>query len=76
MLMGMGLLMAEDRLDEHFAGYGPTLTTKELGEILGVSEPTVRRWLAQGVVPAYKIGTSWVTYRDEVRDWLREQRNQ
>lgn len=71
----MGLSMA-DRLDEQFAPYGSTLSTKELGEVLGVSEQTVRRWLAEGIIPAYKVGPSWVAFTAEVRDWLREQRNQ
>lgn len=71
----MGLLMGS-RLDDLFAPYGEHLTTKELGEIFGVSEPTVRRWLASGVIPAYKVGTSWVILAGEVRDWMEKQHNQ
>ena len=73
----MGLLMGS-RLDDLFAPYADQthLSVKDVGDLFGVSEPTARRWIAQGVIPAYKMGTSWVILTSEVRDWMQEQRNQ
>jgi excisionase family DNA binding protein len=34
------------------------VTTKELCEHLGVTEPTVRRWRNKGVIPYFTIGSA------------------
>lgn len=67
-----------DRLDELFAPYEGQkhLSVRDLVDILGVAEPTVRRWLQMGVIPGYKLGPAWVILTAEVRDWMQEQHNQ
>jgi excisionase family DNA binding protein len=36
----------------------PPLTTKQLCEFLGISEPTVIRWRKKGKIPFFQIGSS------------------
>lgn len=73
----MGLIMAS-RLDDLFAPYADQkhLSVSELADVFGVTKETVRRWLTMGVIPAYKVGASWVILTAEVRDWMEEQSNQ
>lgn len=70
--------IVSSRLDDLFAPYVDQkhLSVREVGDLLGVSEATARRWLGQGVIPAYKVGTAWVIFTAEIRDWLEEQHNQ
>lgn len=35
----------------------PLATQREVAELWGVSERTVRSWIAEGRVPAYRVGT-------------------
>ena len=63
------------RLDDLFAPYPERLTVEQLAELLGVKLTTAYTWLQKGVVPAYKVGHTWVILRDEVRDHLEARRN-
>lgn len=63
-----------NRLEEIFAAYPSTLSIEQLAEVLGVEPVTVYRWLRKGALPGYKIGNTWVIYRDEVRDFMAEER--
>lgn len=62
-------------LDDRFAELPANLTIEQLAEVLGVKRATAYQWLSRGVVPAYKLGGTWIIYRDEVRDHLRQSRN-
>ncbi|MFF5325131.1 helix-turn-helix domain-containing protein [Janibacter hoylei] len=66
------------RLDDLFAPYADQthLSVADLAVLFGVTKETVRRWLTMGVIPAYKVGASWVILTAEVRDWMEQQRNQ
>lgn len=63
------------RLEELFAPYPEHLTVEQLASVLGIKVPTAYRWLQTGLVPAYKVGQTWVILRDEVRDHLEAGRN-
>ncbi len=52
----------------------PFLTPKEVSELLQVSVFTVRRWIKQGELPAYKVGRLWRIRRSDLNEWLSEQR--
>jgi excisionase family DNA binding protein len=62
-------------LDERFAELPENLTIEQLAEVLGVKRATAYQWLNRGVVPAYKLGGTWIIYRDEVREHLIKSRN-
>lgn len=50
------------------------LTPQEVAEILRVSVYTVRRWIKEGDLPAYKVGRSWRIEEDELGRWMEGQR--
>ena len=46
------------------------LTPKEVSELLRVSVYTVRRWINDGSLPAYKVGRGWRIGKSDIEDWL------
>ena len=52
------------------------LTVEQVSTVLAVPAPTIYRWLRDGEIPAYKVGSSWVILRDEVCDHLETRHNQ
>jgi excisionase family DNA binding protein len=52
----------------------PFLTPKEVSDLLQVSVYTVRRWIKQGELPAYKVGRLWRINKDDLNQWLNQQR--
>ncbi|MCQ9165501.1 helix-turn-helix domain-containing protein [Arthrobacter sp. STN4] len=70
-----GMRVDPKYLDALFASYSERLTPQDLEAIFGMSRNTVYRWLQTGVIPAYQIEKTWLISRDEVRDWVWENRN-
>jgi excisionase family DNA binding protein len=52
----------------------PFLTPQDVSELLRVSVYTVRRWIKEGNLPAYKVGRGWRIPQSDVGAWL--ERNQ
>jgi excisionase family DNA binding protein len=50
------------------------LTPQEVADTLKVSIFTVRRWIGQKELPAYKVGRGWRIARVDFRDWLESNR--
>lgn len=46
------------------------LKIKDVAEMLNVSETTIRRWLSEGKIPAYKINQQYRFSRAEIEDWV------
>ena len=46
------------------------LTPQEVSELLRVSVYTVRRWIKEGTLPAYKVGRGWRIHESEMNAWL------
>lgn len=46
------------------------LKIKDVAELLNVSETTIRRWLAEGKIPAYKINGQYRFSRIEIESWV------
>lgn len=46
------------------------LKIKDVIELLNVSETTLRRWLAEGKIPAYRINQQYRFSRTEIEDWV------
>lgn len=57
-------------LDALFDGRKETLTVPEVAEMLGVTKPGVYKWLKDGVIPGYKLGSTWFILRDELKEAL------
>ena len=52
----------------------PFLTPQEVSDLLQVSVYTVRRWIKQGELPAYKVGRLWRINKGDLNQWLKQQR--
>jgi len=52
----------------------PFLTPKEVSNLLQVSVYTVRRWIKEGELPAYKVGRLWRIDKVDLNKWLNQQR--
>ncbi len=46
------------------------LKIKDVADLLSVSETTIRRWLAEGKIPAYRIHHQYRFSRIEIEDWV------
>jgi PTS system nitrogen regulatory IIA component len=47
---------------------------EEVSELLRVSVYTVRRWIKEGDLPAYKVGRGWRISESDLDAWLCGQR--
>jgi excisionase family DNA binding protein len=54
----------------NFMGQQPFLTPQEIADRLRVSVYTVRRWIKEGHLPAYKVGRGWRISESAIDDWL------
>ncbi len=50
------------------------LKIKDVAELLNVSEATVRRWLIEGKIPAYRIKNQDLFCRTQIESWVMNQR--
>lgn len=57
-------------IDALFEGKDKTLTVPEVAEILSVTKPAVYKWLRNGTIPGYKLGSTWFVLRDELKQTL------
>lgn len=46
------------------------LKIKDVAELLNVSETTIRRWLAKGLIPAYRLNHQFRFSRIEIENWV------
>lgn len=46
------------------------LKVRDVSKMLRVSESTVRRWLTEGKIPAYKLGNQYRFSPMEIEDWM------
>lgn len=46
------------------------LKIKDVAELLNVSETTIRRWLTDGKIPAYKLNRQYRFSRIEIENWM------
>jgi nitrogen PTS system EIIA component len=50
------------------------LKIKDVAELLNVSETTIRRWLVDGKIPAYKLNGQYRFSRIEIDNWVIDQK--
>ena len=52
------------------------LNPQEISDLLRVSVQTVRRWIKEGSLPAYKVGPRmWRIRKTDLDEWLDRQRS-
>ncbi len=50
---------------------GPLLTARTVADMLGVTSATVLRWTCNGDLPAVRLPSGQIRYRqDDLEDWL------
>ena len=62
--------MGTSRLDELFDGLPKRLRIHDVAQLLDMTDQGVQKWVRTGVIPAYKVGSTWLILRDELRDTL------
>ena len=50
------------------------LTLEQVADQLKVSIFAIRRWIHQGILPAYRVGRGWRVGRDDLDKWLETHR--
>jgi PTS system nitrogen regulatory IIA component len=50
--------------------YAMDLKIKDVAELLNVSETTIRRWLTEGKIPAYRMNHQYRFSRIEIEKWM------
>ena len=69
-------VVVADALDRLFEGLPERLSVDDLTRVLGLADRTVTyRWLRDGIVPAIKLGKSWLILRDDIKAHLRAHYN-
>ena len=69
-------IVVSDALDRLFEGLPERLTVDQLAQVLGLGDRTITyRWLRDGIVPAIKLGKTWLILRDDIKEHLRSQYN-
>ena len=70
------MIVVSDALDRLFEGLPERLTVDQLEQVLGLGDRTITyRWLRDGIVPAIKLGKTWLILRDDIKEHLRSQYN-
>ena len=49
------------------------LTVKELAEYLKIAEKTAYRFVSEGKIPAFKVGSAWRFKKDAIDAWIKSQ---
>lgn len=51
------------------------LTLKEVAEYLKLAEKTAYKLAAAGKLPGFKVGGSWRFQKEDMQQWIEEQKN-
>ncbi|MBU1852953.1 MAG: helix-turn-helix domain-containing protein [Candidatus Omnitrophica bacterium] len=52
------------------------MTVKDIADYLHMHPMTIYRYVKEGKIPAFKIGTSWRIRRDSIQKWIKESEQQ
>lgn len=52
------------------------LTIKDVADYMDVHPMTIYKYVKNGRIPAFKIGTSWRIRRDSISKWIEESEQQ
>lgn len=50
------------------------LKLKDVADLINISETTLRRWVTEGKIPAYRLNRQYRFSRPEIEDWLMQQK--
>jgi excisionase family DNA binding protein len=49
------------------------MTVRELAEYLKIAEKTAYRFVAEGKIPGFKVGSAWRFRKKEIDEWIKKQ---
>ncbi len=52
------------------------LTVKDIAEYMDIHPMTIYKYVKDGRIPAFKIGSSWRIRRDSIQKWIKENEQQ
>lgn len=52
------------------------MTIKDVADYLDVHPITIYKYVNEGKIPAFKIGTSWRIRKDSIQKWMEENEQQ
>ncbi len=52
---------------------GQILTTKELAEYLKLTQVTIYKYVCEGKIPGFKVGSRWRFDKDQIDELLRRE---
>ena len=52
------------------------LNLEQAANAVGVSVPTMRRWLQEAAIPALRLGRRWLIPADSLQQWVEEKAKQ
>lgn len=64
-----------DALDTLFSDVKDTIGPAKVASKMGTSVKTVYKWLVEGKVPGYQIGSTWFIITAELKESIRATRN-
>ena len=50
------------------------MSLSEVAQFLKLSVPTIKNYLRDKKIPAYKVGGRWLFEKNEINDWVSSQR--
>lgn len=48
------------------------MTVKDIAEYLDMHPMTIYKFVKEGRIPAFKVGTSWRIKRESIQKWIKE----
>lgn len=52
------------------------LTVKDIAEYMDMHPMTIYKYVKEGRIPAFKIGSSWRIRKDSIQKWIKENEQQ
>ena len=52
------------------------MTVKDIADYLHMHPMTIYKYVKEGKIPAFKVGTSWRIRRDSIQKWIKESEQQ
>lgn len=68
-------MSTDEHLDALLARYPDAMTPSEVAEVLRLKEPAVRKMLATGRLPGFRMDRHWITAKSELRAYLQQRHN-
>ncbi len=52
------------------------MTVKDIAEYMDIHPMTIYKYVKEGEIPAFKIGSNWRIRRDSIQKWMKDNEQQ